>query len=75
MKFNGWSTEALRGYIIMLGEFMSGSMQEEPQRAAYADRLDSAQRELKVREDSEAGRRTSVAFPAESTTREPETAG
>lgn len=63
MKFDGWSTEALRGYVVMLGEFMSGSMQEDPQRAAYVDRLSSAQRELKAREDAESGRKASVAFP------------
>lgn len=68
MKFDGWSTEALRGYVVMLGEFMSGSMMEEPQREGYVHRLSDAHRELKLREDADAGKKVSVAFPAESVT-------
>jgi hypothetical protein len=68
--FDAWSTDALRGYIVMLGEFLSGSMQEEPQREAYARRLSDARLELAARESEETGPRASVAFPRESTTRE-----
>ena len=68
MKFDGWSTEALRGYVVMLGEFMSGSMLEEPQREGYVRRLGEAEHELKLREDAEAGKKVSVAFPSESVT-------
>lgn len=70
MKFDGWSTEALRGYVVMLGEFMSGSMMEEPQREGYVSRLDDAHRELKLREDAEVGKKVSVAFPTESVSQE-----
>lgn len=70
MKFDGWSTEALKGYVVMLGEFMSGSMMEEPQREGYVQRLGDAHRELKLREDAEAGKKVSVAFPTESVTQE-----
>lgn len=65
MRFDGWSTEALRGYVVMLGEFLSGSMYEDPLRESYVTRLGDARQELKVREDADAGKRTSVAFPRE----------
>ena len=68
MKFDSWSTDALRGYIVMLGEFLSGSLQEDPLRNSYNDRLSSAKAELKVREDADAGKQTSVRFPRETVT-------
>lgn len=67
VKFDGWSTEALRGYVVMLGEFLSGSMQEEPQRQQYVDRLASARVELKHREGMESGKKVKVFFTEEET--------
>lgn len=67
VKFDGWSTEALRGYVVILGEFLSGSMQEEPQRQRYVDRLASAWVELKHREDVESGKKVKVFFTEEET--------
>ncbi len=72
MKFNKWSAEALRGYIITMDEFLSGSMYEESQqqRKLCADRLDAARLELAGRSAPLAGRRTLVAFPDDSDQRE-----
>lgn len=66
-KFDGWSVEALRGYVVMLGEFLSGSMQDEPQRQQYVDRLTSARIELKHREGMESGKKVKVFFDEEET--------
>lgn len=68
MKFDSWSTDALRGYIVMLSEFLSGSLHEDPLRQTYHDRLTLAKAELKVRDDAEAGKQTSVLFPRETVT-------
>lgn len=70
--YDNWSIEALRGYVVMMGEFLSGSMHEDPTRDAYVNRLSQASAALKVREDEEAGKKTSVAFPAETVTRDEE---
>ena len=68
--FDSWSTDALRGYVVMIGEFLSGSMQEDPGREAYVNRLASAKVELKFREDEETNKKVSVAFPSEKVTTE-----
>jgi hypothetical protein len=65
LKFDGWSTEALKGYVVMLGEFMSGSILEELQRENYVMRLSDAKRELKLRDDADVDKKTSIAFSSE----------
>ena len=62
--FDAWSTDALRGYVVMLGEFMSGSMQEDSLREGYCNRLELAKAELRSRDADDQGKR-SIAFPAE----------
>ena len=70
--YDSWSIEALRGYVVMMGEFLSGSMHEDPTREAYVNRLSQARSALKIREDEESSKKTSVAFPAETVTRDEE---
>lgn len=67
--FDAWSTDALRGYVVMLGEFMSGSMQEDSLREGYCNRLELARAELRVRDADETNKR-SIAFPAETVSRD-----
>lgn len=67
VKFGGWSTEALRGYVVILSEFLSGSIQEEPQYQQYVDRLASARVELRHRESMESGKKMKVFFVEEET--------
>ncbi len=68
--FDGWSDDALRGYVVMLGEFLLGSTQEDPGREVYVTRLASACTELKVRDDEESGKKASIAFPGEKVSNE-----
>lgn len=71
-SYDSWSIEALRAYVVMMGEFLSGSMYEEPTREAYANRLSQASAALKIREGEESGKKTSVAFPGETVMRDEE---
>lgn len=64
-SFDAWSTEALRGYLVMLGDFLSGSMQEDPGRAGYVQRLELARKELDRRERAVAGITSQVVFSVE----------
>lgn len=63
--YDAWTTEAIRGYIVMMSDFLSGSMQEEPGRQAYVNRLGQARAALLEREKSDSGIKTSIAFPKE----------
>lgn len=64
-SFDAWSDEALRGYLVMLGDFLSGSMQEDPGRAGYVERLERARLELDRRARLASGTTSRVAFSAE----------
>ena len=63
--YDSWSIEALRAYVLMMGEFLSGSMHEEPTRETYVNRQSQASAALKIREDEASGRKISIAFPTE----------
>lgn len=52
MKFDTWSIEALRGYVVMTTEFLSGSIQEE-NKSMYETRLGEACVELASRDAKE----------------------
>lgn len=64
--YDSWSIEALRAYVLMTSEFLSGSVHEE-MRDAYSKRYTQASSALKIREDEQSGLKTSVAFPSEMT--------
>lgn len=70
--YDSWSIEALRAYVVMMGEFLSGSMYEEPTRETYVRRQSDAAMALKFREQEELGKKTSVAFPVETVTQDEE---
>lgn len=63
--YDSWSVEALRAYVIMIGEFMSGSMQEDPLRNAYAEKLAHVSDVLAARERETTTTKVVVAFPSE----------
>lgn len=50
MKFSELSDDALRGFILMQQDFLSGSMYEDPLRSASNTRLEKAINELASRE-------------------------
>ena len=66
--YDSWSIEALRAYVLMMSEFLSGSVHEDTVNEAYVNRHSQASTALKIREDVEINKRNSVAFPSETVT-------
>ena len=63
--YDSWSIEALRGYVVMMGEFLAGNMHEEPTRETYVNRLEQAKATLATREAAlaeEAAKKAQASF-------------
>ena len=50
-EFSNWGIDALRGYVIMRTEFLSGSMYEDPLRELYSKKLEIARKRLQLMEE------------------------
>jgi hypothetical protein len=60
-KFDSWSTEALRGYVVMIEQILS-IQHEENTHDMYVERLTSVKTTLEIREREELGKKTSISF-------------